>query len=152
MQRVRITVRYNPEDPVDDLRRANRLRRDLWAHSPVTIDPDAPEGGTLRDANRNAFFEFVTDQLPEVHRVLRDYGYADRTMVDVVEEGDGTECVNCRKIAPQLFSVCPNCSFRDVEPCPYCDSEVSRLEYIPVRGDLFTCPKCHHRVWFRFNE
>ena len=41
MKRVRVTVRHNPKDPADDLRWAARLRRDLWAHSPVEIDPDS---------------------------------------------------------------------------------------------------------------
>src|SRR5438876_1613045 len=101
MQRVRVTVRHNQADPADDLRWAARVRRDLWAHSPVEIDPDSPAHGTHRDADRTAYVEFATDRLPEVQRVVQEYGHAERARVDVVEEGDGTDCVNCGKIAPQ---------------------------------------------------
>lgn len=152
MQRVRVTVRHNPEDPPDDLRWAARLRRDLWAHSPVEIDPDSPAHATQRDADRNAYFEFATERFPEVQRVLQDYGHAERARAEVVEDAAGTECVNCGTLAPQLVTVCPTCSFRDIDPCPYCNTEVARLAYTPVAGDLFQCPQCHRRVRFRFND
>ena len=152
MQRVRVTVRHNPNDPADDLRWTARVRRDLWAHSPVEIDPDSPAHATHRDAAWNAYFEFATDQLPEVERVLREYGYGERTKVEVVQDAAGTECVNCGNISPQLVTVCPTCSLRDIDPCPYCNNEVARLAYIPVAGDLFKCPVCHRRVRFQFND
>ncbi|HLN32797.1 MAG TPA: hypothetical protein VK395_34020 [Gemmataceae bacterium] len=152
MQRVRVIIQHNPNDPGDDLRWAARVRRDLWTHSPVEIDPDNPVHGTHRDAERNAYFEFATDRLPEVERVLQEFGYADRARVEVVQEAAGTECVNCGNIAPELFTVCPTCGFRDIDPCPYCNNEVRRLEYIPESGDLFKCPKCKHRVRFQFND
>lgn len=122
------------------------------AHLPVEIDPGSPAHGTRRDANRNAYFEFATDMLPEVRRVITEYGYADRVAVDVVQDGNGAECVNCGYIAPQLATICPKCSFRDIEPCPYCNREIPRLEYISLGGDLFQCPACRHRVRFRFHE
>src|SRR5437870_4020576 len=77
MQRVRVTVRHNPDDPTDDLRRAARVRQDLWAHSPVEVNPGSPRHATHRDGDRNAYFEFATDHLPEVERVLREYGHID---------------------------------------------------------------------------
>ena len=61
MPRIRLTIRHNPNDPADDLRYAARVRRDLWAHSPVEIDPDSRVHGTHRDAGRNAYFEFATE-------------------------------------------------------------------------------------------
>jgi len=152
MQRVRIIVSHNPHDPADDLRRAARVRRDLWAHSPVEIDPDGAAHGTHRDADRNAYFEFTTDRYLEVQRVLREYGHSDRAKVEVVAEGAGTECVNCGNISTRPFTVCPNCRFRDIASCPYCNSEIPRLEYASVSGDLFKCPMCHHRVRFHFND
>jgi hypothetical protein len=152
MQRVRLIVRHNPEDPADDLRWAARVRRDLWAHSPVEIDPDSPVHGTHRDASRNAYFEFATDRLTEVRRVLEDYGHADRVTLEVGADVAGTECVNCGNISTELFTVCPTCTFRDIDRCPYCNSEVARLMYLPVAGDLFECPMCHHRVQFHFHE
>lgn len=152
MQRVRVIVQHNPKDPAADLRWAARVRRDLWAHSPVEIDPDSPTHGTHRDADHNAYFEFATDRLSEVRRVLQEYGHADRTKVEVVQDTAGTECPNCGNLSPQLVTVCPTCLFRDIDPCPYCNNEVARLAYAPVAGDVFKCPMCHRRVRFRFND
>ena len=152
MQRVRIVVRHNPDDPADDLRVASRLRRDLWAHSPVEIDPDSPRHGTHRDADRNAIFEFATDRVQEVRRVLQDFGYVDRARAEVVGEENGTECASCGNISPELVTVCPTCNFRDIDPCPYCNNEIPRLAYLPESGNLFKCPNCHHRVRFQFHD
>src|SRR5437016_3220855 len=110
MQRVRVTVKHNPADPADDLRWAARVRRDLWAHSPVEIDPDSPRHGTHRDEEKNAYFEFATDRFEEVRRVLQAYGYADRAQATVVQDEKGTECVNCGNITPALVTVCPTCA------------------------------------------
>ncbi len=152
MKRVRVTVFHNSNDPADDLRLAARARRDLWAHSPVEIDPDSSAHATHRDADQNAYFEFATDRFPEVDRVLQKYGYAGLAKADVVEEGDGTECVNCGNISPELVTVCPTCSFRDIERCPYCNNEIARLAYLPVSGDVFKCPMCDRQVRFQFNN
>jgi hypothetical protein len=152
MQRVRVTVKHNPVDPVDDLRWAARVRRDLWAHSPVEIDPDSPRHGTHRDEHRNAFFEFATDRLQEVRRVLQEYGHAERAQATVVQDEKGTECVSCGNITPNLVAVCPTCHFRDIASCPYCNQEIPRLEYTPIAGDLFKCPKCHKRVRLQFQD
>ncbi len=152
MHRVRIVIQHNPDDPADDLRWAARLRRDLWAHSSVEIDPDSAKHATHRNGEGNAYFEFATNHLPEVRRIVEDYGYKDRASVEVIQEGQGTECVNCGYISPELATVCPNCHFRDIGPCPYCNNEVARLNYISIAGDLFQCPICHHRVRFQFHD
>lgn len=152
MQRVRVTIRHNPNDSADDLRLAARLRRDLWGRSLLDIDPDKPRTNTHRDQQRNAYFEFVTDRLPEVERVVNESGYAQRTKVEVIQQGGGSECVNCGNIAPDLITVCPTCAFRDIDPCPYCGQEVARLAYVSLGGDVFRCPVCHRRVRFRFND
>lgn len=152
MQRVRVTVKHNPQDPTDDLRWAARVRRDLWAHSPVEIDPDSPRHGTHRDAHKNAFFEFATDRLQEVERVLQEYGHGERAHATVIQDERGTECVSCGNITPGLVTVCPTCQFRDIAPCPYCKHEIPRLEYTPVFGDLFRCPMCHKRVRLQFQD
>lgn len=152
MKRVRVTVTHNPDDPTDDLRWAARVRRDLWAHSPVEIDPDSPRHGTHRDAQKNAFFEFATDRFEEVQRVLCEYGYADRAAATIVQDKKGTECVSCGNITPELVTVCPTCQFRDIAPCPHCNNEIPRLEYTPISGDLFKCPMCHKRVRLQFQD
>src|SRR5687767_6276313 len=54
--RIRLTVRHNADDPTDDLKQTAKLRRDLWAHSPVEVDPDNPAYQTRRDSDRNAYF------------------------------------------------------------------------------------------------
>src|SRR5438552_640606 len=99
MDKVRITVRRNPDEPADDLRVAAKVRRDLWAHSPVEVDPDSPVHGTHRDSTQDAYFEFATNYLPEVERVLREFGYTQRVTLKVVKEGVGPECTNCGNIA-----------------------------------------------------
>jgi len=152
MQRVRVIVEHNPQDPADDLRWAARARRDLRARSPVEIDPDSPAHGTHRDNDRNAYFEFATDRLQEVERVLHEHGYDGRVRVAVVQDAPGTECLNCGNITPELVTVCPTCEFRDIDRCPYCNNEIARLAYTPVSGDLFTCPMCHHRVRLQFSD
>ncbi len=152
MQRVRVTVQHNPSDPTDDLRCAARARRDLWAHSPVEIDPDSPRHGTHRDEEKNAFFEFATDRFGEVQRVLKEYGYAGRAEAFVVQDAKGIECVKCGYITPKLVTVCPTCEFRDIACCPYCNSEIPRLEYMPISGDLFKCPTCHKQVRLQFQD
>ena len=152
MLRVRVTVKHNPTDPADDLRWAARVRRDLWSHSPVEIDPDSPRHGTHRDEQKNAFFEFATDRLQEVQRVLKEYGHESRAEAKVIQEGGGMECVDCGNITPTLKTQCPNCSFRDIEPCPHCNNEIPRVEYTPIAGNLFQCPTCHRKVRLKFQD
>ncbi|HEV3004232.1 MAG TPA: hypothetical protein VGX78_07205, partial [Pirellulales bacterium] len=142
MQRVRVTVKHNPDDPADDLRWAARVRRDLWAHSPVEIDPDSPRHGTHRDERKNAFFDFATDRLKEVQRVLQEYGHAGRAEAIVVQDDTGTECVNCGNITPGLVSVCPTCRFRDIAPCPHCNHEIPRLECTPQSPGICSSVRC----------
>jgi len=151
MQRVRVTIRHNPDDPADDLRVAVRVRQDLWAHSPVEIDMQAH--GTHRDSDRNAYFEFNTNYLNEVHRVIEQYQHGSRVSVTVVNAQSGPECLNCGNIAgPVQPTVCTNCNFRDISPCPHCNHEISRQAYLPLGGDLFKCPSCGRRVRLQLND
>lgn len=150
--RLRITVRPTG-DPSTDLRVAAAVRRDLWAHSPVEIDPDNPLHGTHRDDQRRAYFEFSTSFPDDVDRVLQEYGHA--SQVDVLERRDpvGQPCQNCGNVAgPVLPTVCPNCRFRDIAACPSCQHEVPRQCYVSIGGNLFRCPNCHGQVRLRFNE
>ncbi len=122
--RIRITVRPTGER-TNDLRIAANVRRDLWAHSPVEIDPDNPLQGTHRDERGWAYFEFSTGSPEEVVRVLREHGHADSVEVQEAREPVGQACQNCGNVAgPVLPTVCPNCGFRDVSPCPVCHNEV----------------------------
>jgi hypothetical protein len=153
MQRVRLTISHNSDDPADDLRYAARVRRDLWAHSPVEIDPDSSVHPTRRDADCNAYFEFTTQYLPEIERVLTECGHRNRVQMNIVQEDAGPECINCGKTAgPVLPTVCPNCGFRDVSPCPHCGNEVPRQEYQRLGGDLFRCSTCGGYVRLRLRD
>lgn len=154
MPRIRLTIRHNPNDPAEDLRYAARLRVDLWAHSPVEIDPDNRAHRTHRDASRNAYFEFATEMPSEVERVVLEYGHSARVSVSVTEEEAGEECLKCGSIArPVLPTVCPTCLHRDIDPCPHpqCRAEVPRQEYQNISGDLFQCPRCGGRVRLQIN-
>lgn len=147
MNRIRVTIRPNPDDPADDLRLAARVRHDLWAHLPILFYPDERTNGTRRDEARNAYFEFTTDAPADVESVLREQRYDDRVTVQVVEENVGEACQNCGNIpGPVLPTVCPTCGHRDISPCPHCSEEVPRQEYCPVAGELFVCPRCKGRV------
>jgi hypothetical protein len=149
MRHLRLTVRHNPLDPAEDLKQVARLRRDLWAHSPVEIDSDNPFFRTQRDGDRNAFFEFATDYSGEVERVLRDYGYQNRVTVSDLGEV-GLVCANCGFLAGYVTE-CPNCHHRDIDPCPHCGHKVARERYQAVSGDLFVCPNCRGRVRMQIN-
>ena len=153
MKKIRITVQHNPDDPVDDLRIAARVRRDLWAHSTVEVSPDSPKHGTHRDADRNAYFEFATNYPDEVQQVLDKYRYAHRVRAAIVTDEVGPECVNCGNISGAVLpTVCPTCQFRDISACPYCHHEVARQSYSPVCSNIFKCPMCGHRVRLRMRD
>lgn len=150
--RMRLTVK-DSGDRTRDLQTAADLRRDLWAHSPVEIDPDNPLHGTHRDEGGRAFFEFSTQDPEEVRRVLQECGYADRVELAEARGPLGEACQSCGNIpGPVLPTVCPNCGFRDVSPCPVCAREIPRQKYAPLGGDLFRCPNCRSQVRFRFNS
>jgi hypothetical protein len=149
---MRITVKPTGRR-TDDVRIAADLRRDLWTQVPVEIDPDNPLQGTHRDEDGRAYFEFSTRSPDEVARVLQECGYADRVEVQEAQGPVGPACQNCGNVAgPVLPTVCPNCGFRDISPCPVCHLEVPRQLFTRITGDLFRCPRCHNQVRFRFND
>jgi hypothetical protein len=152
MHRIRITALPNP-DSTEELRRLAILRRDLYAHSPVEIDPDNPAHRTQRDEQHRPYFEFSTDFVEEVRRVLHDYGHAAHVTMEEVAGPAGEPCLNCGHVAgPVTPSVCPNCGFREISPCPHFNQEVARQEYAAVPGGLFRCPRCNTHVRLRFND
>jgi predicted RNA-binding Zn-ribbon protein involved in translation (DUF1610 family) len=153
MHRVRITIRQNPNDPAEDLQYAARVRRDLWAHSPVEIDPDSRAHAVQRDEQSNAYFEFETELLHEVDRVLSEYHHDVRATKSVVEHVEHERCLNCGySSGAALPAVCPKCNYRDIDPCPSCEEDIPRENYNRLSGDLFRCPNCGQRVRFRLND
>jgi hypothetical protein len=63
-----------------------------------------------------------------------------------------SECLNCGNTAEAESTVCPNCQFRDISPCPSCGHEIPRATYVSVGGDLHQCPNCRQRVRLVFND
>ena len=152
MPRVRVTV-SDGEDRVEQLRIAGAIRRDLWSHSPVEIDPDSPLHGTHRDGSGHAYFEFSTRFLDEVERVFRKYGHDRHARLNPYSAPFGQECTNCGNISgPTVLPICPNCGFQDIAGCPYCETRSSRQLYTRLGGDLFRCPHCERRVRLRFHD
>src|SRR5437763_9414267 len=104
--RMRITV-VKTASRTDDVRVASDVRRDLWAHSPVEVDPDHPLHGTHRDKDGRAYFEFATTLPQEVRRIVeRDYSNS----VEVSENPPppAEECANCGNVVSTMQpSVCP---------------------------------------------
>src|SRR5438034_2084514 len=98
--RVRMRVTVQPTgDRVGELQTAANLRPDLWAHSPVEVDPDHPLQGTHRDDAGRAYFEFATDFPDEVRRVMEQYHYTDQVELTETQAMPGEECVNCGNVA-----------------------------------------------------
>jgi hypothetical protein len=150
--RLRITVK-STGSRTDDLRLAADLRGHLWARAPVELDADNPLHGTHRDQQGRAYIEFSTQFPDEVTRILEQYGFVDRVELREAHEPLGPACQKCGNIpGPVLPTVCPNCGFRDISPCPVCHHEIPRQHYSRIVGDLFHCPHCHNQVRLRFNH
>lgn len=76
-----------------------------------------------------------------------------QAVIEEVREAELDECINCGDRPGDPFpTVCPNCGFRDIEPCPNCRSEVPRQRYENLAGALFRCPDCLTRVRMDFNS
>lgn len=149
---MRITLRLFG-NRAEDLRHADEIRRVLWPHAPVAVDAENPLRGIHRDVERRAYFEFATTSPEEIQRVLQEQGFWDRVELTESQEAIGEECQNCGNVAgPVLPTVCPNCLFRDISPCPSCGQEIPRKKYLALGSDLYRCPHCHTRVGMRFND
>ena len=150
--RMRTTVK-KLDNPTDDLRVAADVRRILWAHAPLEVDPNNPLHRIHRDTEKRAYFEFSTNSPDEVLQVLQDYHVADHVELTETHEVVGEACQNCGNIAGSVLpTVCPNCYFRDISPCPSCGQEIPRKKYISLGRRLYRCPNCQTRVRMRFNE
>jgi hypothetical protein len=150
--RMRATVRKTGAR-VDELRTAENLRQDLWAHSRVEVDPEQPLHGTHRDKDGRAYFEFATKVPAEVRQLIEQHHYTDKVELTETPPLPGEECTNCGNVAgPVLPSVCPNCHFRDISACPICTEEVPRKLYTRISDDMFRCPHCKNQVRLRLNS
>jgi hypothetical protein len=144
---VRVKVYMKTTDnPSADLLRLGKVRHALWQDGLVEGAPL----GAHRDRDGRLFFTFRFRG--DVKRVR---AAVDPTLGAVVEETrdvDADECVNCGNRPGDPFpTICPNCKFRDISPCPSCGQEVPRRSYDNVAGDLFRCPRCKTHVRMEFN-
>jgi len=153
MQRLRITALGTNGD--DELRRLALIRRDLYAHSPIEIDPDNPAYRSQRNGDGRAFFEFSTDYLDAVERVLIERNHHAFIKLEPASGPAGEPCLRCGHIeGGPVPAVCLKCGFEDIAPCPHCHTPVPRAKYekVKVAGDLFKCPACNARVRLSFND
>lgn len=152
MHRIRVTALANT-DPTEELRRLSIFRRDLYAHSPVEIDPDSLAYQARRDEQNRAYFEFSTDYVNEVREVQQNHDHGNWVAIEEVAGPAGEPCLNCGYVSGTFTpSQCPNCNFRDISACPHCHEEVARQEYRSIAGDLFRCPRCDTHVRLHFND
>jgi DNA-directed RNA polymerase subunit RPC12/RpoP len=150
MSRLRLVITPSG-DLESDLRYLAKVRWDLWSRSIIGADDDENGGGARRDPAGNLFFECYADSA-QARSTLDTLQYSERVAVEDVPE-QGEPCPNCGFVSgPVAPTVCPQCGFREIEPCPWCGEEVSRERYEDYADDLFRCPKCQNRVRLRFNE
>ncbi|MGO8752244.1 MAG: hypothetical protein ACLQNE_40410 [Thermoguttaceae bacterium] len=150
-----VTIRIAPDRkrPGNELDLAAKIRRDLYAHGPIEIDPDSAEFSTRRDKDGWASFSFITAHHRFVYEILDRFGYRDKVEL-IVQAVDAAEmCLKCgKRYVPIMPTVCDDCGFRDISPCPRCGEEIPRGAYIRITGNLHRCPACAARVRLRFSD
>ncbi len=150
--RMRITVKP-ANDRVGEMQTASDLRRVLWAHAPVDVDPEHPLHGAHRDGSGRVYIEFATEFPEEVRRVIGQHHLTERVELTASPSIPGRECSNCGNVAgPVQPAVCPNCGFHDIAPCPSCREPIPRDSYIAVSGSIFVCPHCKNHVRLGYNS
>lgn len=154
LRRITIRVPVVKDRSGDELQLASRVRRDLYSHGPIELDPDAPEFSSRRDSDGSVFFSFVTAHAAEVQNILNRFNYTSPRVECIVEPAGTSEpCLNCGKVyEPSTPAVCVNCGFREISPCPRCGTDIARSDYIKIVGNLFRCPACAARVRLRYND
>ncbi len=153
--RMRVSV-TSSNDRKADLKIASAARDQLSARTPIWETPDQPLRGIHRDGDKRFYFEFATDDPQTVRQAIAALPFAARLEIQEDPPIPGEGCQNCGNVAgPILPSVCPNCNFRDISPCPNPDCprhEIPRREYTQIGAGLFLCPACGTKVHLRFNE
>jgi len=156
MTRTRTTI-IDVDDRREQLRLAGQVMQELIEGLPVYLDPEYPLQGINRDEKGRPYLEFATEDPERVKSFLREHGHEKHTEVTPWHEPLGDPCVRCGNIAgPTRPTVCPNCGFRDIEPCPICGAEVPRSGYRRLEGSVHVCPHPrngrYHKVHVAFNE
>jgi len=129
------------------------LRRDLRAHRLIDVDAAEPLRGTHRDLEGRAYFEFATGLPEDARRLIDESAHGAKVTLAESPALPGPECLDCGNVAgPMRPTVCPNCGFREISPCPHCGAEVPRDAYRRIGGATFRCPTCRKTVDLRFNS
>jgi hypothetical protein len=143
--RVKVYVKTT-DNPSADLLRLGKVRHGLWRDGLVEGAPL----GAHRDRDGRVFFTFRFRG--DIKRVRAAVDPLLEAFVEVTRATDTDECVNCgNHPGDPLPTVCPNCKYRDISPCPSCRQEVPRQNYDTVAGDLFRCPRCNAHVRMELN-
>ncbi len=145
---TRITIQATQKR--DALLAARRVRVALEGAGARTV-----RGEFVRNDGRLYLEVPVGEPLPEqakLREVAGDVATISQETVDSQSPVD--ECLNCGNVPESPFTVCPNCSFREITPCPICGGETPRTQYLSAGGSLFQCPisTCHTRVRLAYNE
>lgn len=152
MSRTRVVVK-GQQDKKASLAVAERARRFLLGSLDVHMDEQHPLQGIHRQPDGKAYFEIAGTSVEAVRQAAKADNLLDLVSIQQTDEILGEECANCGNIAgPLIPTVCPNCGFRDISPCPYDNAEISRQAYERIAGDLFRCPGNGLRVRLRFND
>jgi hypothetical protein len=155
MPRTRITI-TGDGDRREQLRMASRIRRRAVEGLNPRLDPKNPLNGIHRNRDGEPYFEFDAEDPDAVRSLMSAHELGHAIVVTNPTEPLGEACANCGNIAGTVLpTVCPNCGFRDIDPCPICGGEVPRRDY-RRSGSVFICPNRidghYHRVRLAFNE
>jgi hypothetical protein len=152
--RMRITITADV-DRREQLRLASRIRQRMIEDLHPRLNAEHPLNGIHRNPDGRPYLEFEADAAAVEVLIRREF--ADRAGVSLPTETLGEPCANCGNIAgADLPIACPNCGFRDIDPCPICGEPIPRRKYRKVGGSLFVCPHPvgghYHRVRLAFND
>lgn len=143
-----LRIRLRSQAKADALRTAARFEATLTHADGVMSRTKAGQ----HTAENGQLFFYVTVEDDAVQTV----GDEARNIGGTVEELEAVpqvdECLNCGNVADEPLAICPNCHFCEISPCPRCGTNIARVAYRTVEGDLFSCPKCDAHVRLTYVE
>ena len=95
MRRIRLTARYNPQDPDDDVAQLVHFRRSLWKYRSIYFDSENPFCEMKRDRDRNPYITIAIESSADLEKLLTETGLQGR--FSIADEGEvGTICARLR--------------------------------------------------------